>query len=567
MDNKVKKRLGDLLIESGKISSEQLDSMLKKQRSTGKRLGELLVDEGLVTEDDILLVLEVQLGIPRAYLDFIDVSNEAIKLIPESLASKYNFIPVYIRNNKINVVMSDPLNIFALDDIKIASGYDAEPLIATSSEIRQAISKYYSSQFVQKAAEELSKEQKSKKIITETKNAEETANFDEVKNAPVVRLIDSIIDNAVKAKASDIHIEPFENYVKIRYRIDGELQDVLRSPKETLAALTTRIKILSNLNIAEKRIPQDGRIVTTVDNKDIDLRVSVLPTVNGEKVVIRVLNKDSFLKGKAELGLYPAELEKLENMISVPYGIILVTGPTGSGKSTTLYTLLKELNTESKNIITIEDPVEFQMEGINQVNVNTKAGLTFASGLRSILRQDPDIIMIGEIRDNETAEIAIRSAITGHVVLSTIHTNDAPSTVVRLADMGIEPYLVATSLSGVIAQRLVRRLCASCREEVEANSAEKRILEKPEEESVKIYKAKGCPQCSHTGYKGRVGAYEIMEITRDHRELIMKDGTAEDIRDLSIKKGMKTLKMSCRDLVLDGVTTMEELMRITYLKD
>lgn len=567
MDMKVKKRLGDLLVESGRVTKEQLENVLRKQKSTGKRLGELLVGDGIVTEDDILSVLEVQLGIPRAYLDFIDVSKEAIKLIPESLASKHNLIPIYIKNNKLNVVMSDPLNLFALDDIKIASGYEAEILLSTASEIRQAISKYYSSQFVEKAAAELSKEQISKKLSSDVKAQEDGANFDDVKNAPVVKLIDSIIDNAVKARASDIHIEPFENYVRIRYRIDGELQDVLKSPKETLGALITRIKILSNLNIAEKRIPQDGRIVTTVDNISIDLRVSVLPTVYGEKVVIRVLNKSNFLKGKTELGLYPDDLEKLDRIISKPYGIILVTGPTGSGKSTTLYTVLQEINKEKQNIVTIEDPVEFQMEGINQVNVNVKAGLTFASGLRAILRQDPDIIMIGEIRDSETAEIAIRSAITGHVVLSTIHTNDAPSSIVRLEDMGIEPYLISTSLSGVIAQRLVRKICPNCKEELRANDAEKKILGRSKDEIVKVYRGKGCPKCSYSGYKGRIAVYEIMEVTKEHREMIMNNASGDDLRELSVRKGMKTLRMSSVQMVLDGVTTIEELMRVAYLKD
>jgi type IV pilus assembly protein PilB len=562
-----KKRLGDLLIESGKITEAQLNQVLKKQKSTGKRLGEILIESAIVTEDDILSVLEIQLGIPRVYLDFVEISKEAVKLIPESLASKYNILPIYIKNDKINVVMSDPLNIFALDDLKIASGYDVEPLIATTNEIRQAIGKYYSSQFVQKAAEELTKEQISKKLSADAKEQEESTNFDDIKNAPVVRLIDSVIDNAVKARASDIHIEPFESYVKIRYRIDGELQDVLRSPRETLGALITRIKILSNLNIAEKRVPQDGRILTTVDSKNVDLRVSVLPTVNGEKVVIRVLNKENFLIGKTELGMYPEDLKKLEKIISSNYGIILVTGPTGSGKSTTLYTILKELNTENKNIITIEDPVEFLLEGTNQVNVNVKAGLTFAAGLRAILRQDPDIIMIGEIRDNETAEIAIRSAITGHVVLSTIHTNDAPSSVVRLSDMGIEPYLIATSISGVIAQRLVRRICQNCKEEIEANNEEKRLLGRPENEALKIYKGTGCPQCNHTGYKGRIGIYEIMEMTREHREMIMKRCSIDELRDLCIDKGMKTLGMSCKDMVLDGITTIHEFMRVSYLKD
>ena len=510
-------------------------------------------------------MLQLQLGLSRVYIDFIEVDKNAVKLVPESLASKYNLIPLYFTKNQIAVAMSDPLNMFALDDIKIASGYDVEPLIATTSEIRQAIGKYYSSHFVEKAAEDLTKEQISKKGTIEGKETADTGIFDDIKNAPVVRLIDSIIDNAVKARASDIHLEPFEKYIKIRYRIDGELQEVLRSPRETLDSLITRIKILANLNIAEKRVPQDGRIETIVEGKAIDLRVSVLPTVNGEKVVIRILSKDGFLKGKEELGLDSTDLEKLERILALPYGIVLVTGPTGSGKSTTLYTMLKELNTENKNIITIEDPVEFQMEGINQVNVNVKAGMTFSSGLRSILRQDPDIIMIGEIRDGETAEIAIRSAITGHVVLSTIHVNDAPSSVVRLEDMGIENYLIATSLSGVIAQRLVRRLCSNCKETIEASDMEKELLKVDKNEKAFLSVPKGCPQCDNTGYKGRVGIYEIMELSREHREMIMRNATMDEIKDLSIAKGMKTLNMACRDKVLQGVTTMEEYMRVAYL--
>lgn len=560
-----RKRLGDLLVESGKITFEQLNAALKKQRTTGKRLGETLIDEEITTEDDILAVLEVQLGIPRVYLEFVNVSEEAVKSIPQSLANKYTLIPISIEDNKISVVMSDPLNIFAEDDVRIASGYEVTPLLASTVEIRQAIDKYYSSQFVQKAAEDLTKEHASKQLAAQAKD--EGAELDDIKNAPVVRLIDSIIDNAVMARASDIHIEPFENYVKIRYRIDGELQEVLRSPKETLAALTTRIKILANLNIAEKRIPQDGRILTTVENKNIDLRVSVLPTVNGEKVVIRVLNKDSFLVGKRELGMYVDDLEKLTRIMENPYGIVLVTGPTGSGKSTTLYTILSEMNTEDKNIITVEDPVEFVMEGINQVNVNSKAGLTFASGLRSILRQDPDVIMIGEIRDGETAEIAVRSAITGHVVLSTLHTNDAPSSVIRLIDMGIEPYLIATSLTGVIAQRLVRRICPKCAEDYIPNDYEKHLLGVEPYKQVTLKKGAGCSFCGNTGYKGRIGTYEIMEVSREHRELIMKQASTDELADLCIKTGMKTLKKSCIQLVLDGVTTMDELMRIAYLKE
>lgn len=565
MKEAMKKKLGDLLLESGKITEMQLEAALKKQRITGKRLGELLIEQQIISEHDILSVLEIQLGIPRVFIDFINVEDEAVKSISQGLASKYNLIPVTIHDNKLNVVMSDPLNLFAIDDVQISSGYEVEPLIASSEEIRKAIAKYYSGQFVQKAADDLTKEQVSKRIVSQ--EAEDSTAFDEVKNAPVVRLIDSIITNAVTASASDIHIEPFEKYVKVRYRIDGELHEVLRSPKETLAALITRIKILANLNIAEKRLPQDGRIFTEVNNKYIDLRVSILPTVNGEKAVIRVLNRDSFLLSKEQLGMGKEDLTKLESIMSRPYGIILVTGPTGSGKTTTLYTILSHINTEDKNIITVEDPVEFLLEGVNQVNVNLKAGLDFASGLRSILRQDPDIVMIGEIRDGETAEIGIRAAITGHVVLSTIHTNDAPSSVIRLIDMGIEPYLIATSLTGVVAQRLVRRVCTNCVEEYEASEYEKKLMEIDLKKPIKISKGKGCPYCNNTGYKGRIGIYEIMELNRNHRDFIIQQHNIDSFRDLCIKNGMKTLKQACVEKVLSGITTMEELMRVTYLKD
>jgi type IV pilus assembly protein PilB len=565
MKEAMKKKLGDLLLDSGKITEMQLEAALKKQRITGKRLGELLIEQQIISEHDILSVLEIQLGIPRVFIDFINVEDEAIKSISQGLASKYNLIPVTIHDNKLNVVMSDPLNIFAIDDVQISSGYEVEPLIASSEEIRKAIAKYYSGQFVQKAADDLTKEQVSKRIVSQ--EAEDSTAFDEVKNAPVVRLIDSIITNAVTASASDIHIEPFEKYVKVRYRIDGELHEVLRSPKETLAALITRIKILANLNIAEKRLPQDGRIFTEVNNKYVDLRVSILPTVNGEKAVIRVLNRDSFLLSKEQLGMGKEDLTKLESIMSRPYGIILVTGPTGSGKTTTLYTILSHINTEDKNIITVEDPVEFLLEGVNQVNVNLKAGLDFASGLRSILRQDPDIVMIGEIRDGETAEIGIRAAITGHVVLSTIHTNDAPSSVIRLIDMGIEPYLIATSLTGVVAQRLVRRVCTNCVEEYEASEYEKKLMEIDLKKPIRISKGKGCPYCNNTGYKGRIGIYEIMELNRNHRDFIIQQHNIDSFRDLCIKNGMKTLKQACVEKVLSGITTMEELMRVTYLKD
>lgn len=560
-----RKKLGDLLIEHGKITHDQLREALEKQKTSSKRLGEILVDNGIIAEEDIITTLEIQLGIRRVNLGVTDISPEVTKLISENLALKYNLIPVYIEYDTLYVAMSDPLNLFALDDVSIVSGYEVEPLIAGTKEIRNAIAKYYSSQFAQKAADELTKEHSSKQVTSESK--EQEAELDDVKNAPVVRLVDTIIENSIRSKASDIHIEPFESYVKVRYRVDGELREIMRTPKETQSALITRIKILASLNIAERRIPQDGRIMTTVDGKGVDLRVSILPTVNGEKVVIRILDRENFLVERSVLGLDQEDDEKLDRILSKPHGIVLVTGPTGSGKSTTLYTVLRELNDESKNIITVEDPVEFVLEGVNQVSINAKTGLTFAAGLRSILRQDPDIIMIGEIRDGETAEIAIRAAITGHVVLSTLHTNDAPSSVIRLQDMGLEPYLVASSVNGIIAQRLVRRICPMCKEEYEANDFEKEQLGVDKGQRVTLYQGKGCPFCNNSGYKGRVGIYEIMEFNKEIREVIIRQGNTDELKDLCIKQGMKTLNMACANKVLNGQTTVSEMLRVTMLKE
>lgn len=558
-----KKRLGDMLVEEGKITTEQLSEALKQQREQGKRLGEILITQGVVSENEIIQVLEKQLDIKRVELDMINIDKKAVMSIPASLASKHSLIPIAFKESKMLVAMWDPLNIFAIDDVKIASGYDVQVLISTKEEINKAIQRYYSDQYVQKAAEELTKEKKQNAAL----NKEENIQFDDIKNAPAVKMVDYLVKSAVESRASDIHIEPFEKYIRIRYRIDGQLQKISELSKETLPALITRIKILSNLNIAEKRIPQDGRILTQIGEKEVDLRVSVLPTVFGEKVVIRVLNRDNYKIGKDHLGMTEEEMEQLGRIIKSPHGIILVTGPTGSGKSTTLYTVLNDLNKTEQNIVTVEDPVEYMLEGINQVSVNNKAGLTFANGLRSILRQDPDIIMIGEIRDTETAQIAVRAAITGHLVLSTIHTNDATSSVVRLIDMDIEPYLVATSIVGVIAQRLVRKICPHCKITYEANEYEKKMLGASEKQNLKLYRGSGCGYCKNTGYVGRTGVYEIMEITREHRELIMKNANSDIIRDLSVKKGMKTINVACRELVLNGVTTIDELVKIAYLKE
>lgn len=556
-----KKRLGDLLVEAGKITEQQLKTELDRQRQTGIKLGELLVKDKILSEEDIIDVLEFQLGIKRVYLDMLKLDRKAVRAIPEGLAKKYSLIAIGYEGNKIKVAMSDPLNLFAVDDVSIATGREVILFIDTKTNIDKVIDRYYSTEYVEKAAEELSKSTYKEEV------REGLGDTDDVKNAPIVKLIDSIINNAVKAKASDIHIEPFENYIKIRFRVDGSLQEVLKAPKETLGSLIARIKILASLDIAEKRIPQDGRIITRIDNEPIDLRVSSLPTVFGEKIVIRILKRSNFLLGKKQLGMSKDDMEIMERIIKSPYGIILVTGPTGSGKSTTLYSILNELNGVKSNIITVEDPVEYMMEGINQVNVNTKAGLTFATGLRAILRQDPDIIMIGEIRDDETSEIAVRAAITGHLVLSTIHTNDAASAIVRLEDMGIESYLVAASLTGIIAQRLVKKICPKCKEAYEANEAEKNLLGEDPEKPLKIYRGVGCNYCNNTGYYGRTGIYEVMEITREHRAIIQGSNDLDEIRKISIENGAKTLKMSCVDLVLRGETTIEELTTVAFLKD
>ena len=443
METLNKKRLGDILVSSGKITYEQLNEALISQKILGKKLGEILLDSNIITEKDMMEAIKEQTGIKEVDLN-------------------------------------------------------------------------YSNEEVIKAAEELSKEALESKVIVKDDD------IDDIKNAPVVKMIEYMFKNSIEMRASDIHIEPYEKEVRIRYRIDGELSTVNLIGIESLPPLVARIKILAGLNIAEKRIPQDGRIITKVDEKEVDLRVSILPVVYGEKVVIRILDKNNYKVHKEHLGLSTENINKLNRIISNPHGIVLVTGPTGSGKSTTLYSILDDINSENINIVTVEDPVEYTLEGINQVNVNNKSGMTFASGLRSILRQDPDVIMIGEIRDDETAEIAVKAAITGHLVLSTLHTNDAPTTITRLIDMGIENYLVATSVVGVIAQRLVRKICPYCKTSYVASDYEKRILDIDEKEELILYSAKGCGYCNNSGYIGRVGVYEIMEITKTHKEAIWR---------------------------------------------
>lgn len=557
-----KRRLGDILVNAGKITSYELQEALRSQKILGKKLGEILVESKIISELDIIEAVEEQTGILSIDLNEVDFDTKVMKLVSQNLCNKYTLIPFGFNEHKIKVAMSDPLNIFAVDDINISTGFEVEVYIASKSSIQKFVDIYYSSEEVNKAAEELSRE------TLESKTSEvNVEDIDDVKNAPVVKMIDYMFRNSIEMRASDIHIEPFEKEIRIRYRIDGELKTVNRLGIESLAPLAARIKILARLNIAEKRVPQDGRIITKVGNNEVDLRVSILPVVNGEKIVIRILNRNSYKVGKEVLGMSEENLAKLKDIISNPHGIVLVTGPTGSGKSTTLYTILSELNSDNVNIITVEDPVEYTLNGINQVNVNNKAGMTFASGLRSILRQDPDIIMIGEIRDSETAEIAVRSAITGHLVMSTLHTNDAASSITRLVDMGVEPYLVSTSVVGVIAQRLVKKICPNCKEAYEASIYEKRMLIGDENAPLTLYKGVGCGHCNNTGYLGRIGVYEIMEITREHRDAINETNNPNIIKDISLKNGMSTLGEEGKKLVLQGITTMRELSTITLLKD
>ena len=558
MNLRNKRRLGDILIGAGKINSFQLNEALKSQKLLGKKLGEVLIDLNILTEEEILDAIEEQTGIKKINLNEIGFDRRVIKLISQNLCEKYILIPFDINENKIKVAMSDPLNIYAIDDLSISTGFEVESYISNKSDINKFIQLYYSSEQMNKAAEELSRESLEYKAMSI-----EVEEIDDVKNAPVVKMIEYLFRNSVEMRASDIHIEPFENEVKIRYRIDGQLQTVNSLQKESLGPLVTRIKILAGLDITEKRLPQDGRIITRIDNQDVDLRVSILPVVNGEKIVIRILNKNSYKIEKQQLGMSEANLKKLYNIISKPNGIVLVTGPTGSGKSTTLYTILNELNSDKSNIVTIEDPVEYTMHGINQVNVNSKTGLTFAKGLRSILRQDPDIVMIGEIRDEETATVAVKAAITGHLVLSTLHTNDAPSTITRLIDMGVEPYLVSTAITGVIAQRLVKKICEHCKESYEASIYEKSILGEDIDKSLILYKGSGCGYCNNTGFKGRTGIYEIMEIEREHKDIITTTNNINKLKDLAIQKGMSTLKEECKILVKSGITTIGELLAVS----
>ena len=565
-----RKRLGEILIAGGVISPTHLEEALALQKSLGLRLGEVLIKQGLVTEEDILRTMQSQLGLPSIDLNRVVVPEQILKLLPENVVRKYSVLPVEMSNAQLMVAMSDPTDYFAIDDLRLAAGMMVKPCLAKKGDILRAIDRYYGRSEAEKAAREYAKQLGVVPVAATSQMVSIGVSGMEVvdeESTPIIKFLNTIIENAVNNHASDIHIEPVDEELRVRFRIDGVLREIMRTPISMAGPVVSRVKIMADLNIAERRLPQDGRISYLVGGKAIDLRVSTTPTMYGEKVVLRILDKSSVILETEALGLVGKDLKTFEDLISRPYGIVLVTGPTGSGKTTTLYTALNQLNSPEKNIVTLEDPVEFNFKGINQMQVNPKAGLTFATGLRSLLRQDPDIIMVGEMRDNETAQIAVRSALTGHLVLSTIHTNDAASSITRLMNMEIEPFLLSASVIGIISQRLVRRICPQCVIQYEAGAKEHSLLGIPNETHLVLKKGQGCTYCNKSGYKGRIAIFEIMPIKAGHRQLIDRRATADELRNYAIDQGMMTLKQAAERLVLEGVTTVDELLRVTYVNE
>jgi type IV pilus assembly protein PilB len=587
-------KLGEILVRENLISPQHLRQALDYQREHGGRLGFNLVKLGLVSDDTITAILSRQYGIPSVNLELFDIEDSVLRLIPQEVAQKYSVLPLSRVGATLTLAMVDPTNVFAMDDIKFMTGLNVEPVVVAEASVQQAISKYYST------SREIELSSVAPEVVSNgngfsdadlvsldnldldhSVNPEEVEVFEEndeidlssltrmSEDAPVVRLVNVLLVDALRRGASDIHVEPYEKELRIRFRIDGVLYDVMHPPLKMRDALISRIKIMSKLDISEKRLPQDGRIKVRVKvdsrSRELDFRVSTLPTLFGEKVVLRLLDKEKLMLDMTNLGFEPDSLVKFQRNIAKPYGMVLVTGPTGSGKTNTLYSALQSLNTVDTNIMTAEDPVEFNLPGINQVQMKEQIGLNFAAALRSFLRQDPNIVLVGEIRDFETAEIAIKAALTGHLVLSTLHTNDAPSTISRLMNMGIEPFLVATSVNLIQAQRLIRRICKDCKKE--HPTPHEALVEigfsAEEAKTLKSYKGRGCPSCNDTGYKGRIGLYEVMEITDEIRELILIGASALELRKKSIEDGMISLRESGLQKIRNGVTTIEEVLRET----
>ena len=556
--------IGQYMVQRGIITEEQLHKVLtyqKTQNTPGKFFGDYVIELGIVSDIQFAKVLSERIGVPFVDLNEITINPEVIKKIPETIAKKHTIIPISQTGHRLTVATYDPVNFYIFEEVKVICGMDISPILATREGIKKAIIKYYSMKSVNTIFDDVnSPNQEDESSISKLMNEESSERID---NAPIVKIATSIIENAFRQNASDIHIEPFKEYTRIRIRIDGELVEFDKISSSAHNPLSTRYKIISGMNIAEKRIPQDGRFSQTVDGVTLDVRVSSLPTVNGEKIVIRILSTGEVAVRKiTDLGMINYNYDMFDRMLKVPHGVILVTGPTGSGKTTTLYSALGELAKPNVNVITVEDPVEKNIEGINQCQVNSKAGMTFSAALRSILRQDPDIVMIGEMRDAETAEIGIRAAITGHLVLSTLHTNDAASTIIRLCDMGIPPYLVANSLIGVVAQRLVKILCPDCKKARMSNQQENMLLGIDSSETV--YEAVGCRHCNNTGYKSRTAIHEIVLVTPEMAALIAKGGTVEEITKLANANGTKLLRQNVAELVLKGTTSIDELVKTTF---
>ncbi|ANU12250.1 type II secretion system protein GspE [Planococcus antarcticus DSM 14505] len=545
----VRRRLGDILVEQGLLTQAELQETLKG-KETDQKLGDALLQRGIITEQQLIETLEVQLGIPHVSLFRYPFDPMLFNVVPKEFAKRKLVVPLKTEGDRLFIAMNDPTDFITIDDLRLTTGFQIEPTIASKEDIVKTIAKYYDEESYDELLEEL------------PQATEEQQNELNDLDAPIVRLVNQILSNAVSQKASDVHFDPQENRILVRYRIDGTLRTERVLPKTMQQMITARIKILANLDITENRIPQDGRIKTTVDFRAIDLRVSSLPTVFGEKIVMRILDLSQNLTDISKLGFNDINMERFLHEIDKPNGIILISGPTGSGKSSTLYAALNKLNSEEVNIITVEDPVEYQLEGINQIQVNANVGLTFAAGLRSILRQDPDIVMVGEIRDKETADISIRASLTGHLVLSTIHTNDSIASITRLMDMGIEPFLVTASLNAVVAQRLIRRVCRDCREIQPATVREKAIFAKRGISIGTIARGKGCPQCNMSGYKGRMAIHEVLVVDDAIKDIINRGGTAAEIREIAVRN--KTIFLIDDGLikVKEGMTTTEEVLRV-----
>ena len=564
------KRLGDLLLAAKKITEEQLEQALALQKESKQRLGTTLITSGIITEEDLIEALRTQLGIDFIDLSKISIPTHLAQMVPKSIAEKYQVIPVKAVNDELYLAMVDPMNFYAIEEVKRAVRRRVIPMVSTAAAIERTISVLYGNEGAAKAIEEMRRE--SGGSSSDDKSADNTFAANQLDDtdgsAPAVRLVNSILERSITERASDIHMEPRETDLRVRMRIDGVLREIITVPKDLQSMVISRIKVMSAMSIAERRIPQDGRFNVRVRDKDIDLRVSTLPTVYGEKVVMRLLDKSGTKLSKEVIGLVGKDLEKYEHMLRCRSGVLLITGPTGSGKSTTMYTMIDDLNTPEVNLVTLEDPVEYNVDGINQVPINEKTGMTFASGLRSILRQDPDIIAVGEIRDGETAEIAMRAAITGHVVLSTIHTNDAVGTIERLNDIGVEPFLTSSALRGVIAQRLVRRICTKCRKPYTPSEDELDNLGAQNlPAGVQFYRGEGCAECGNRGYKGRIAVYEMLLVTRSIRALISAGAKRDAIEDQLDKEGFVTLHRNAVRLVLEGITTVDEVVRVIAADD